>query len=694
MPQTALTDALEEALRAKPEIRAAALVRIARVWNTTDHDEALRLFERGMAEVRLCAPDSRDYLLQNAAPIGVTITPEAADALATEASNAPSGRYVPMKLVLAMLTHGRDRQATEYLSRLETREDYPFEAAEQASGTTNDAAIRIAVVRGALNAMRHRMADPQTSVYFQPSRFIALFVRHWRLLSEDEARDFVRAFVRWLVDRPDHRTRESIQGLSFSSAREMQLFQLLAPMRHLDAALADSLMAEHQELAAAAARYPLGEESIHIELEQRTRAARPGLPVSDPADPIVAIGPKGPITRSQAMRSQFDDEAFARAEKALDADLAAPNPAPKDSWISTQTFRHIFFEAARAEGAEAFRWIDRIRDADVRLFARIEVAAAIAGLPYLDGTSVGPPPPGFKPRASTPAPPPGSRDAQMLADLMARARAGDGQSLRPFKKPQGVVSPEARVVPSAGEGGVTGGSGPDFWVVRHAHLRPVLARLYDVAPTRIDIAPSLESARFDFSLVLPQPTDRPTMLRLMREGAERAFDVRRERRATDVDVLTAPNGVRVKPERVDDWPGGVSSGFVQSVASDADHDEMDSEMSLADVLSLHAVPNVPDQHRVDTREEHAFLRRLRVRSRITGLSDAVTVAELCEILEGGLDRPLVDETGSRDVFHVSAATERHDRDATRDLLRLVCEQLGLTTTPAIRDFEWLTVRPR
>jgi hypothetical protein len=121
---------------------------------------------------------------------------------------------------------------------------------------------------------------------------------------------------------------------------------------------------------------------------------------------------------------------------------------------------------------------------------------------------------------------------------------------------------------------------------------------------------------------------------------------------------------------------------------------MDSEMSLADVLSLHAVPNVPDQHRVDTREEHAFLRRLRVRSRITGLSDAVTVAELCEILEGGLDRPLVDETGSRDVFHVSAATERHDRDATRDLLRLVCEQLGLTTTPAIRDFEWLTVRPR
>jgi hypothetical protein len=83
-----------------------------------------------------------------------------------------------------------------------------------------------------------------------------------------------------------------------------------------------------------------------------------------------------------------------------------------------------------------------------------------------------------------------------------------------------------------------------------------------------------------------------------------------------------------------------------------------------------------------------------VRSRITGLSDAVTVAGLCEILEGGLDRLLVDETGSRDVFHVSAATERHDRDATRDLLRLVCEQLGLTTTPATRDVEWLTVRPR
>jgi len=286
----------------------------------------------------------------------------------------------------------------------------------------------------------------------------------------------------------------------------------------------------------------------------------------------------------------------------------------------------------------------------------------------------------------------------MLANLMARAQAHTLQSQRPFRKPDGPVSPDASVAPSARKtGSATGGSGPDFWVIQHAPLRPVLARLYGVAPTRIDLDSSLEPTRFDFTLVLPGPTDRSTMLRLMREGVERAFAVGRELRVTEVDVLTAPDGIRVKPERSDAGQGGFSSGFVQSVSSDPD-DVENVDTGLEDVMHLHTVPDSASARDIDPREamrdQLTAVRRLQGRSRITGLSDSLTIAELCEILEGALGRPLVDETGSRDVFRISAETERHDAEATRDLLRLLCDRLGLVVTPARRDIEWLTVRLR
>ncbi len=695
MPQELLNGALADAARAASEVRAAALVRIARVWNATNRDEAIRLFEQGMTEARSCPANSRGYLLQNAAPIGATIVPGAAGALAVEAAVGPSGRYVPMKLVVAMLDHGREKEAIDFLSTIEASENYPFDAAAQAFGTTRDDALRLAVLRSALRAMRSRMAAPQATPYFQLSGVTSFFARTWRRLPEDEARDFAGEFARWLVERPDERTRGSMQGLIFSSARQMQLFQVLAPLRHLHPALTDSLMDEHRELAAAAARYPFGDESIREELE-RAAASRPAMPVSDPADPIVAFGASGPITRSAAVRSQFNEDAFVRAGEALDADLAAPNPAPKDSWMSTQAFRRIFFEAARAEGVGALLSLDRIRDTDVRLFARIEVAAAIAGLPYVDGMSVSPPPPGFKPRSPAPPPPPGSPGA-MVANLMARARARALQSQEPFKKPDGPVSPDARVAPSPRQAaGAAGGSGPDFWVIQHAPLRPVLARLYGVAPTRIDLDSSLESTRFDFSLLLPLPADRPTMLRLMREGVERAFAVGREVRVMDVDVLTAPRGIRVKPERSDHWQAGMSVGFVESVSFDRE-DDGTGDAALVDVLDLHAVPDLVGatpvvDPRDSMRDQRAAFRRLGARRRITGLSDTMTIAEFCETLESGLDRPLVDETGSRDVFRISAETTRDDAGATRDLLRIVCNQLGLVLTPARREIEWLMVR--
>ncbi len=58
MPRQLLSDALEQAERSEPVVRAAALLHIARVLNAFDHAEAERVLDRGIAlAADLAEPD-------------------------------------------------------------------------------------------------------------------------------------------------------------------------------------------------------------------------------------------------------------------------------------------------------------------------------------------------------------------------------------------------------------------------------------------------------------------------------------------------------------------------------------------------------------------------------------------------------------------------------------------------------------
>jgi len=62
-----------------------------------------------------------------------------------------------------------------------------------------------------------------------------------------------------------------------------------------------------------------------------------------------------------------------------------PNPTAKEYWPSTCAFRSILHSAGKRLGRDAAVYLDRIPDADLRLFAQIELTAALAGLPELQG---------------------------------------------------------------------------------------------------------------------------------------------------------------------------------------------------------------------------------------------------------------------------------------------------------------------
>jgi len=201
----------------------------------------------------------------------------------------------------------------------------------------------------------------------------------------------VREIVRVALEQPDQPITASYDqegSIRITSGPEHTLFQILHVLRHVDGPLAESLIVGHQQLAAAARRFPNGMESVMREAEAlwtdtcdtgsgggwgMGRAARDFsyLKALMQASQDGDFGP--PI--EHALERYRDDTAPDR-----------PNQAPQEFWPSTCSFRSILYSAGKCLERDAAVYLDRIPDADLRLFAQIELAAALAGLPELLGT--------------------------------------------------------------------------------------------------------------------------------------------------------------------------------------------------------------------------------------------------------------------------------------------------------------------
>jgi hypothetical protein len=77
--------------------------------------------------------------------------------------------------------------------------------------------------------------------------------------------------------------------------------------------------------------------------------------------------------------------AYALERYREDAAPDNPNQAPREFWPSACTYRGILYHAGIRLGENAAVYLDQIPDPDLRLYAEIELAAALAGLPELQG---------------------------------------------------------------------------------------------------------------------------------------------------------------------------------------------------------------------------------------------------------------------------------------------------------------------
>lgn len=442
MPGELLENARKHAEQAEPSIRAAGLLRIARVEATLDNSRArLRLLEGVDAARKLSSP-ARDRLLQEARTVAAAVSPELlADIPIPPHSRVPE-RFAENNIVQTMLAYGHVEAAFDYAIRDEN--SFPFSIVGNVLRTLDpnspeSVARRLMLLRRAVDAWRRtHFDDPQ----HERSQFIRVFSHFWSELPVEEALAITRTIVAQATSWPDMEIAAGYSDeIRFTSQRQDTLFQVLHILRHLDPALAQSLIDSHDQLAAAARRFPNGFETIHEEAKAEAERRRAGTATGGGGGGYLMVGdPRDRDAQRRLIDAARSGDFAPSIEDAIekyreDTEPATKNYGPKEYWPSTGAFRRLFYEAGKRLGSEATKLLEHVPDDDLRLFATIELAAGQTGAPAaLSIIQMKQPRPMDQPQ---PRNSPGFQAGRVIASMPINGESANGPPMR---------SPDGRLI--------------------------------------------------------------------------------------------------------------------------------------------------------------------------------------------------------------------------------------------------------
>ena len=388
MPDDLLVNARRQAKMADPSIRAAALLRIAHAESAADALRARRTLLEGLDVIRNLPSSRREHLLGEARGVAAAVSPE----LLAEIPITRRGgheRFASVNIVQVMLAHGHADAAFDYLLHHDDDTSFPFlsvggvlQRLDQHS--PGGGARRMMLLRRTVEVWRR---SPSGRHHHERGHFVRLFGYFWKEFPSEEALAVARMIVAQAAEEPDTGTSAGYMNeMHFTSPRQNTLFQILHVLRHLDPALAQSLIDSHDQLAVAARRYPNGLETMNEEAEAEAERRKADGATCGGGGYALAGGPRDfdrqrrliDATRSGDFEPSINDAIEKYRE---DTSPATCNYAPKEYWPSTGAFRTVFYQAGRRLGSEAAKLLEQIPDDDLRLFATIELAAALAGVP-------------------------------------------------------------------------------------------------------------------------------------------------------------------------------------------------------------------------------------------------------------------------------------------------------------------------
>jgi hypothetical protein len=378
-----LIEARDQAEKSEPMVRVAALLRIARVESAVDREKSRETFDQTLAEIRRITGQEGNFFLEHARLIAAAVAPDLLPDIVS--FERMPRRFSSESVGRIMLDHQHQRSAFDYVVGYDQSSSFPFGVAA-ALMRTLDPDSRLAVLRSSIAAWR----TARESMPMNSFQFISLFQSHWKALPSEEAAEVLHEIVGTVLNQPDHPISASYdpEGTTrITSARAHTLFEIIHILQQLDAPLAESLIADHEQLATVLRRFPNGMASVMEEAEARRAEVRR---TGGGGGYGMAGSPKDFPYMRALIQSSRDSDFGPAIQHAVDkyredADPEHPNRAPKEFWPSARRFRSVLYEAGKHLGDKAVLHLDAVPDSDLRLFAQIELAAALAGLPELPG---------------------------------------------------------------------------------------------------------------------------------------------------------------------------------------------------------------------------------------------------------------------------------------------------------------------
>jgi len=384
-----LTNARRQAEKADGSFRAAALLRIARAECSGDASRARTTLLEGLEAVQKLPNRVREHLLEEARWVAAAISPKLLGEIPRGKRGTGRQRFASVHIVQTMITHGHIEEAFDYLLQQDEPASFPFLSVigvlhRLDRHSPGGAERRLKLLRHAHGVW---WSSGSSRHSHESDEFVQLFGYHWNEFPAGEASAVARMIVDRAVAEVDAGTSSGYMNeVHFSSRRQNTLFQILHVLRQLDPALAQSLIDSHDQLAVAARRYPNGLETMREEVEAETKR-RIAEGASCTGGGCVLAGDPRDFGRQRRLIDAVHSGDFAHSmEDAIgkyqvDTSPATHNYAPKEYWPSTGVFRAVLYQAGKRIGAEAAKLLEQIPDEDLRLFATIELAAALAGAP-------------------------------------------------------------------------------------------------------------------------------------------------------------------------------------------------------------------------------------------------------------------------------------------------------------------------
>jgi uncharacterized protein (TIGR03435 family) len=205
------------------------------------------------------------------------------------------------------------------------------------------------------------------------------------------------------------------------------------------------------------------------------------------------------------------------------------------------------------------------------------------------------------------------------------------------------------------EPGTFSKTGPDHWLTRGFELQETISRLYDIDASRVVLPAALDHKRYDVALTLPKAEPREAMIQRARQAVEKKFalSLEYENRPMDVYVLTVVQG-KPAPKAATELAAIAHSSMGSATIAVGNGQPTDKEL-----LGI----NVSD----------------------------MTMEEVTHMLETGLDRLVIDETGLTGRYDLKTDP---DASSTQEFFRMLQEQCALELKPAQRMVKMLVARSK